>query len=59
MAEYWSLVQRAGREVAQKMKISTDTALRLEEPLMPYDQYVGEANVHWDKIMATIKNRAG
>ena len=58
VAEYWSLVQRAGREVAQKMKISADTALRLEEPLMPYDQYVREANVHWDKIMATMKKQS-
>jgi hypothetical protein len=58
VAEHWNLVQRAGREVAQKMKISEDTVLRLEEPLMPYDQYIREANVHWDNVMATMKKQS-
>ena len=35
VTKYWNLVQRTEREVARGMKISEDTALRLEEPLMP------------------------
>jgi multimeric flavodoxin WrbA len=49
---YRRLVRKAGREVAENMKLSEETAARLRQPLVPdprfVDIYIERANQIWD-----------
>jgi multimeric flavodoxin WrbA len=51
---YKRLVRRAGKEVAEKMKLSDETATLLEQPLVPspdfVDIYIERANRMWDAM---------
>ena len=50
--KYRKLVKRAGRELVEDLSISEDTASKLENPLIPYDQYLKGANEKWDRILS-------
>ncbi len=49
--DYKKLLRKAGNELAQSLKLSEETRIALEKPLIPYDAYVNEWNKsidnHW------------
>ena len=51
ISAYKKLLRKAGAEVVTEGKISKSTALKLEEPIMPYDDYVIALNQHWDEVL--------
>ncbi len=53
--KYRKLLKRAGREVAEGLCISDDTVDLLEKPLVPHDQYIADANRHWDEVLSGSK----
>lgn len=58
IASYKEAVRKAGREVAEQLKLSPETAARLEKPLMPIgnfaDEYLKRANQRVDEILAKL-----
>lgn len=53
--KYRKLLKRAGREVAENLSISDETASLLEKPLVPPDQYIADANRRWDEVLSGNK----
>jgi len=49
---YKELVSQAGREFAQSGAISDTTQQKLEQPLLPPQIYIDNANRMWDKLLA-------
>ena len=49
--EYKHLLRTAGAEVAKNMKISEETAEKLEQQLLPTELYNAQVNMIWDKLM--------
>ncbi|MGD9580246.1 MAG: flavodoxin family protein [Vampirovibrionia bacterium] len=53
--DYKNTLRQAGKEIVLKGKLSDETIFKLEQPLVPYDQYVGMANKHFDEALEKIK----
>ena len=53
---YRSLLREAGREVAERGRLSEETMSRLEQPLLPGPDfaadYMNRINQLWDKLLA-------
>lgn len=53
---YRSLLREAGREVAERGRLSQESMLRLEQPLLPGPDYAGDymkrVNELWDRLLA-------
>lgn len=45
--KYKELVKKAGREVVEKGRLSEATMKELEKPLIPYEDYIKNANESW------------
>ncbi len=56
--QYKKLLRKAGSELVQSLKLSEETKIALEKPLIPYDAYVNEWNKgianHWQNRAATV-----
>jgi len=46
---YRQLLRKAGGEIVNNQILSDETKAELNKPLIPYDQYVKEANKSWDE----------
>jgi multimeric flavodoxin WrbA len=55
--EYKGLVRQAGAQIAEKRKISAETAEKLEQQLLPTDLYNTQVNMIWDKLMKNAKKK--
>lgn len=55
VGEYKKLLRKAGKEVVENLELSEKTKAALEKPLIPYEQYMGSANKHWNSILDSIK----
>mgnify|MGYP001120136664 CR=1 FL=1 len=53
--EYKKIVRKAGEEVVNNLRLSEDTILQLEKPIIPDDQYIKLANQNWDKLLLNVK----
>ncbi|MFA6448476.1 MAG: flavodoxin family protein [bacterium] len=54
---YKKIVEKAGREVVEKLALSDETKAALDRPLVPYDLYISEANRYWDKRLAKLAGK--
>ena len=52
---YKNLLQKAGREVAGNLKLSEETAARLEEPILPRERHIEISNKRWEKAISRGK----
>jgi multimeric flavodoxin WrbA len=52
---YKKVVEKAGREIVEKMELTEETKAALNKPLVPYDLYISEANKYWDKRLAKLE----
>ncbi len=50
--DYKKNVRKAAKEVVEHMKISEDTAKQLNQPFIPEEMYIEEANKYWDSRIA-------
>lgn len=55
MDEYKRNVRKAGAEIVENMKISDETAEKLNRQLIPPEIYIAEANKYWDGRIAHYK----
>lgn len=55
--EYKQHVRKAGREVVENMKISEATAKALDQPFIPEEIYIEQANKYWDNRIAHYEKR--
>jgi len=55
ISEYKKVVRKAGKEVANNLRLSEDTILQLKKPIIPDDQYIRLANQNWDKLLLNVK----
>jgi multimeric flavodoxin WrbA len=53
--EYKQNVRKAAKEVVENMKISEATAQQLNQPFVPEDIYIEQANKYWDSRVAHYK----
>ncbi|MCX5695516.1 MAG: flavodoxin family protein [Candidatus Omnitrophica bacterium] len=51
---YRQLLRKAGGEIVKNQKLSDELKAELEKPLIPYDQYVKEANKSWDEDLKKV-----
>ena len=56
--KYKKLLEKAGREVAENMRLPEATREELEKPLIPHDMYMKGANKEWDKLLKGIRPKA-
>jgi multimeric flavodoxin WrbA len=56
--KYKKLLERAGKEVAENMRLPEATREELEKPLIPHDMYMKGANKEWDKLLNGIRPKA-
>lgn len=47
LENYKELLQKAGKEIAQNLKIKNETKIQLEKPLIPYDLYIQNHNSYF------------
>ncbi len=52
--KYKKLLQRAGMEIVENQRLSEETRLNLEKPLIPDEQYITAANEHFDVLLAKV-----
>ena len=52
VSEYKHNVRKAAREVVETMKISEGTAEKLNQPFIPEEIYIEQANQYWDSRIA-------
>ena len=52
--KYKKLLEKAGKEVVQNMRLSEKTRVELEKPLIPHDMYIKGANKGWDRQLQKI-----
>lgn len=52
--EYKKLLQTAGMEIVEKQRLSEETRLKLERPLLSDEQYISAANERLDALLAKI-----
>jgi multimeric flavodoxin WrbA len=50
--QYKKLLNKAGRELAENLKLSAKTLSQMEEPLISPKQYLNGANKYWDKQLS-------
>jgi len=55
--EYKQNVRKAAKEVVQNRKISESTAQKLEQPFIPEEIYIEQANKYWDSRIAHYEER--
>jgi putative NADPH-quinone reductase len=48
---YKKVLRKAGREIVENLRLSEETILQLEKPIISDDQYIKGANKNWDKIL--------
>lgn len=53
--KYRKLLERAGREVAENLRLSEKTKAELEKPIVSHDLYINGANKEWDRQLARIR----
>lgn len=53
--DYRNTLRQAGKEVVLHGGLSDETILKLEQPLVPYDQYTDMANKHFNEALAKLK----
>lgn len=53
--KYKRLLRKAGREVAENLKLSAETSAQLEAPIISDDQYIKGANKNWDNLLSQIE----
>jgi len=53
--EYKKNVRKAAKEVVENMKISEETTKQLDQPFVPEDMYIEQANKYWDSRIAHYK----
>jgi len=51
--KYSKLLQKAGKEIAENSRLSKETRLELEKPLIPADNYIAAANQYFDQLLLT------
>ena len=51
IAAYKNLLKKAGREVAEHLKLSEETAAQLEEPILPKEMHLKMSNKRWDQAI--------
>jgi multimeric flavodoxin WrbA len=60
---YRQLVRKAGKEVAERLTLSAETAAQLERPLVPVgnfaDEYMRRANERCDEILSKLNTKHG
>lgn len=52
--KYKKLLQKAGKEIAENLRLSEETRSKLEKPLIPEERYIAEANEYFDKLLSTV-----
>lgn len=52
LTAYRKLLQKAGKEIVLKSCISEETKKAMEEPLIPHEQYRGNVNKGFDKVLS-------
>jgi multimeric flavodoxin WrbA len=52
--EYKKLLQKAGMEIVEKQRLSEETRLKLERPLLSDEQYIATANERFDVYLAKV-----
>lgn len=52
---YKKALRRAGREIVEQQKLSAETIKDLEKPIISAEQYINNANKHWDETLAKLK----
>ena len=50
--DYKKNVRKAAKEVVEHMKILEDTAKQLNQPFIPEEMYIEQANKYWDSRIA-------
>jgi multimeric flavodoxin WrbA len=51
--KYSKLLQKAGKEIAENSRLSKETRLELEKPLVSADTYIAAANKYFDQLLLT------
>jgi hypothetical protein len=52
LSEYKQNIRNAAIEVVKNMKISKATAQKLDQPFVPKERYIAQANKYWDERTA-------
>jgi multimeric flavodoxin WrbA len=52
--KYKKLLEKAGKEVVQNMRLSETTREELEQPIIPHDLYMKGANKEWDRQLKDL-----
>ena len=52
ISKYKKLLQKAGKEIVENQRLSKETRLKLEKPLIPEERYIAEANEYFDKLLS-------
>ena len=55
ISNYKRLLQIAGMEIVEKQRLSEESRLRLEKPLISDEQYIAAANEHFDVLLDKVK----
>jgi multimeric flavodoxin WrbA len=54
ISKYKKLLQTAGMEIIEKQRLSEETRLKLERPLVSDEQYISAANGRFDALLAKV-----
>jgi multimeric flavodoxin WrbA len=54
ISKYKKLLQLAGMEIVEKQRLSEETRLKLEKPLISDEQYITAANEYFDVLLAKV-----
>lgn len=57
--DYKNNVRKAAKEVVEQLTISADTAGQLDQPFIPEEMYIEQANAYWDSRIAYYKEKQG
>jgi hypothetical protein len=49
--DYKNLLAKAGREVADNMKLSAETTAELEKPILPREMHLDISKKRWDEAI--------
>ncbi|MFH1716092.1 MAG: flavodoxin family protein [Planctomycetota bacterium] len=52
--KYKKLLQTAGREIVESRRLSHESMMNLQRPLISEERYIAAANQHFDKLLAAI-----
>ncbi len=56
ISKYKRNLRKAGEEFVSSGSISAETITKLEKPLISGEMYIKEANKHWDRQLAKLRN---